>query len=161
MTNIMTTTSNSLELSRLIPANRAEVFAAWTVQDRMNWYCPEDMILVSADADVRVGGTFHASMQGGDGVVHTCHGVYLEIVTDQRLVFTHQWEGEKSRSIETRVTVEFADQAGGTLVSLTQEGFEDLKQVKDHERGWASTLEHLEKEFDGATLEESSERGAS
>jgi uncharacterized protein YndB with AHSA1/START domain len=76
----MSSTSKRLEVSRLIQAPREAVFQAWTVTDRMNWYCPEDMILVSATADVRVGGAFRASMQGQDGKVHTCYGTYQEIV---------------------------------------------------------------------------------
>ena len=154
----MTTHSNSLEISRLIPASRPEVFAAWTVHDRMNWYCPEDMILVSASADVRVGGSFRASMQGGDGAVHTYYETYLKIAPTKRLVFTHQWEGESAGPTETRVTVELADQDGGTMVTLKQEGFEDPQAAKDHEVGWASTLRNLENEFVGSVSEQSRAR---
>ena len=141
----MTHTQDSLEVSQQIPAKREQVFAAWAGPAPKDWFAPEDMQIVSAEADVRVGGKFRLSMKGQDGQVHTCYGKYEEVVPDQRVVFTHQWEGQKP--VETRVTVKFEDDGPGTKVTLQQEGFEDPAEAKGHAEGWASTLRSLAKQF--------------
>ncbi|HTF88853.1 MAG TPA: SRPBCC domain-containing protein [Planctomycetota bacterium] len=146
----MNTTTHSLEVTRLIPARRDEVFQAWTVRDRMNWYCPGDMFLLSATADVRVGGSFRETMQGEDGKVHVCSGTYLEIVPNERLVFTQRGDGKNP--VETLVTVEFIELDAGTVVALRQEGFEEAEDLVSHEENWETTLQNLEAEFSPGIL---------
>lgn len=141
----MTHTQDSLEISQQIPAKRDQVFEAWAGPGQKDWFKPEDMELVRADADVRVGGKFRVSMQGQDGQVHTCYGTYEEVVPNRRVVFTHQWVDKEP--VETRVTVKFEDEGTGTKVTLQQEGFEDPEEAKGHEEGWASTLRSLAKQF--------------
>lgn len=132
---------DKLFLSRWFRAKRAAVYAAWTEPEIMRkWFCPRDLLLVSAESDVRVGGLFRAEMTNGRET-HTVHGVYREVVPGQRLVFSHKWQ--EVDAVETLVTVEFADRDGGTLVSLTQEGFRNLESKKGHESGWESTFDSL------------------
>jgi len=131
-----------LSLSKWIRAERDRVFAAWTEPELMRqWFCPRDLTLVAAEADVRVGGRFHAAMSNGTET-YTVNGVYREVIAGQRLVFSHRWE--EQHAVETLVTVEFADRDGGTLVTLTHAGFRNQESAKGHEGGWQSTLEHLE-----------------
>jgi uncharacterized protein YndB with AHSA1/START domain len=131
-----------LQLNKWIRAKRDKVFAAWTEPEIMRqWFFPQEMTLVSAEADVRVGGRFRAAMSDGTQT-YTVTGSYHEVISGERLVFSHQWEEQDA--VETRVIVEFADQDGGTLVSITQEGFRSRESAKGHEGGWQSTLEHLE-----------------
>jgi uncharacterized protein YndB with AHSA1/START domain len=133
---------DKLVLSRLIRAERAAVYAAWTEPETIRkWFCPRDLQLVSAEADVRVGGRFRAEMSNGSET-HTVLGVYREIVPGQRLVFSHRWQ--ERDAVETLVTVEFADRDGGTLVSLTQEGFRNRASRDGHQGGWASTFDNLQ-----------------
>jgi len=141
----MTRTSDSIRVSRRIQAKRAKVFEAWTRPEKMGWFCPEDMKIVSANSDVRVGGKYRASMQGADGRVYTCFGTYKEIVPDEKVSFTHSWEGENP--VETLVVVRLEDRDGGTEVTVTQEGFAEPDEAKGHEGGWTSTLAHLAKQF--------------
>jgi uncharacterized protein YndB with AHSA1/START domain len=132
---------HQLSLSKWIRAKRDRVFAAWTEPEIMRqWFCPRELTLVSAEADVRVGGRFRAAMSNGSET-YTVHGTYREIIPGQRLVFSHQWEEHDAAT--TLVTVEFADQDGGTLVSLTHEGFRDQESTKGHEGGWESTFDSL------------------
>ena len=130
-----------LSLSKWIRAKRDKVFAAWTEPEIMRqWFCPRELTLVSAEADVRVGGRFRAAMSNGTQT-YTVNGTYREVVPGQRLVFSHLWEEQEA--VETLVTVEFEDRDGGTLVSLTHEGFRSDESAKGHEGGWSSTLENL------------------
>lgn len=132
---------HKLFLSKWIRAQRGAVYAAWTRPEIMRkWFCPRELKLVSAEADVRVGGRFYAVMSNGEET-HTVRGIYREVVPDRRLVFSHQWqEGDAAVTV---VTVEFFDQDGGTLVSLTHEGFRDQPSREGHIGGWQSTLESL------------------
>ena len=131
-----------LSMNKWIRAERDRVFAAWTEPELMRkWFCPRDLTLLAAEADVRVGGRFHAVMSNGRET-HTVNGVYREVIAGQRLVFSHRWEEQDA--VETLVTVEFADRDGGTLVTLTHAGFRSQESANGHEGGWQSTLEHLE-----------------
>ena len=145
----MTRTKNSLELTHEFAASRARVFEAWTRKEQMGWFSPIEMRVTAAEGDVKVGGNFRMSMKGEDGKVHTCYGTYEEIVPNERLVFTHQWEGENP--VETLVTVEFEDKAGDTEVTLQQEGFVDPEEAKGHEEGWMSAFEHLDAQLTKAS----------
>jgi uncharacterized protein YndB with AHSA1/START domain len=137
------TSEDKLFLSRWIKAERGAVYAAWTEPEIMRkWFCPRDLQLVSADADVRVGGRFRAEMSNGSET-HTVHGIYREVIPGQRLVFSHKWE--ERDAVETLVTVEFADRDGGTVVSLTHEGFSNLESRNGHGGGWASTFDNLQR----------------
>lgn len=133
---------DKLFVSKFIRAKREVVYAAWTEPEVMRqWFCPRDLQLVSAEADVRVGGRFRAEMSDGSET-HTVLGTYREVVPGQRLVFSHQWQ--ERDAVQTLVTVEFADRDGGTLVSLTHEGFRNRESVQGHEAGWESTFDSLQ-----------------
>ena len=74
-----TTTDTSLRLTRLIQADPAKVFEAWTVPQQLNqWSAPEPMG-VEAEVDLRVGGRYRLLMKGSDGGVFTAVGEYREI----------------------------------------------------------------------------------
>jgi uncharacterized protein YndB with AHSA1/START domain len=141
----MTTAEDRLEVTQLIPASRDRVYQAWTRHELMSWFCPEDMTVVEAEGDVRVGGEYRCVMRGADGQRHTCFGVYEDIVPDTRLAFTHSWE--ERDPVETHVAVDFLDRGGATKVWLTQTGFEDPDETLGHEHGWKSTLRHLAGQF--------------
>lgn len=133
---------DKLFISKFIRAKREVVYAAWTEPEVMRqWFCPRDLQLVSAEADVRVGGRFRAEMSNGSET-HTVHGTYREVVPGQRLVFSHQWQ--ERDAVQTLVTVEFVDRDGGTLVSLTHEGFRNRESAQGHETGWESTFDSLQ-----------------
>ena len=134
-------TSHDLKVTKHINAPRDKVFAAWTTPEIMkHWFFPIGMSVSNAESDVRVGGKFRATMTGEQGS-STVFGVYREIVAGERLVFTHSWDEGDRR--ETLVTVELADQDGGTLVTVTHAGLATRESAEGHERGWRSTLDNL------------------
>jgi len=141
----MLDTKKNLELRFHIPAKPEKVFEAWTRQEQMGWFCPEDMAVISAEADVKVRGKYRVSMKADTGKVYTFDGIYEEIVPNQKLVFTHRWE--ESEPIETQVTVEFAEAKGGTEVTIKHDDIPTEELAKRHEAGWTSTLRNLEKQF--------------
>jgi glutathione S-transferase len=140
-----TTTDKSLRLTRLIQADPATVFEAWTDPTKLTlWSAPEGMDL-EAEVDLRVGGRYRLLMKGSDGGVFTAVGVYREIDSPNRLSYTWKWEEPGNDHYDTLVTVEFHDRDGGTEVVLMHELFPDAEIAAKHDEGWASCLNRLEK----------------
>jgi len=135
----------NLEIHQRIPAMPEKVFQAWTHPEAMSWYCPEDMTVISAEADAKIHGKYRVSMRADTGKVYTFDGTYEEIIPNRKLVFTHQWE--EAEPVETVVTVEFAEHNGGTELTIKHNGIATEELAKGHEAGWTSTLRNLEKQF--------------
>ena len=80
-----------------------------------------------------------------DGVEHWLEGVYREVVPPERLVFTHAWlDAQKRPTIETLVTITFADRGGKTELTLRQTGLVSPASRAGHEEGWGSTFNRLQ-----------------
>ncbi|MBD3852490.1 MAG: SRPBCC domain-containing protein [Acidobacteria bacterium] len=144
-----TTTETSLRLTRLIQADPAAVFEAWTDPKQLNlWSAPEPMD-VEAEVDLRVGGRYRLLMKGSDGGVFAAVGEYREIDRPNRLSYTWKWEEAGNDHYDTLVTVEFHDRDGATEVVLTHELFPDAEIAGKHDEGWTSCLTRLEGVFAG------------
>ena len=137
--------SFELVLKREIAAPRERVFAAWTdVRQTGRWWAPRDFAILSCEMDLRAGGIWHRRMRAPSGAVVTKHGVYREIVTLERLVFTYITEGANGViDPETLVTVTFADLGGRTRLTLRHSAFETDAARTGHEGGWTSCLERF------------------
>jgi uncharacterized protein YndB with AHSA1/START domain len=120
MTTTQTTTAiegRDLVLTRVIDAPREKVFAAWTKPELLKqWFAPLPWTTPSAEMDVRVGGSSLIVMRGPDGKDIPCPGVYLEVVPNERLVFTDAFTKawEPSQKPFMTVILTFEDQAGKT-----------------------------------------------
>jgi uncharacterized protein YndB with AHSA1/START domain len=82
---------NDLELvlTRVIDAPRDKLFKCWTTPALLpRWFCPPPWKVSRATMDVRPGGASMVTMQGPNGEEMDNPGVYLEVVENERLVFT-------------------------------------------------------------------------
>jgi uncharacterized protein YndB with AHSA1/START domain len=139
---------DELEITRVFDAPRELVFSCWTEPSRMAlWHGPEGMEIEADVTDVREGGRYRVKMHAQDGQTHVVHGVYREIVANERLVMTHEWEEEGAP--ETIVTVTFADEGAKTRVTLRQSGFTTKSSRDGHVQGWESTFDRLERYLRG------------
>jgi uncharacterized protein YndB with AHSA1/START domain len=78
-----------LMLTRLIDAPPEKVYRAWTDPQLLKqWFAPLPYTTPVAELDVRPGGSAFIVMRGPDGKDLPNHGVYLEVVPNQRLVST-------------------------------------------------------------------------
>lgn len=139
-------TKPSLTLKRRIKASPAQVFSAWTDPKKIvHWFGPAETVAgsVQADMEVRPGGRYTMRFKTDDGESHQVGGVYREVVQDSRLVFTWAWHSTSER--ESLVTVTVAADGDGTMLTLHQEQFFDEKARDGHMRGWAGTLDKLER----------------
>ena len=78
----------SLTLKRRINALPEKVFAAWTDPEKIaRWFGPSQVKAgsVRADIDLRVGGRYRISFEGGDGEYFQVDGVYREVSPNARI----------------------------------------------------------------------------
>ena len=81
-----------LVLTRIIDAPREKVFRAWTDSELLKqWFAPLPYTTPVAELDVRPGGANFIVMRAPDGNDLPNHGVYLEVVENERLVFTNAY----------------------------------------------------------------------
>jgi uncharacterized protein YndB with AHSA1/START domain len=96
-----------------------------------------------AETDLRVGGRYHIGMQSPDGEMHNVSGVYREVVTNQKLVYTWAWKTTPER--ESLVTIALRALEGGTELTLKHEQFFDDAARDHHNQGWLGCLARLER----------------
>ncbi|MGZ5869747.1 MAG: SRPBCC family protein [Croceibacterium sp.] len=106
-----------LMLTRLIDAPREKVYRAWTDANLLKqWFAPLPYTTPMAELDVRPGGSAFIVMRGPDGKDLPNHGVYLEVVPNQRLVstdaYTKAWEPSEKPFMT--LTLTFEDEGGKT-----------------------------------------------
>src|SRR3954464_8378475 len=78
-----------LVLARMIDAPREKLFRAWTDPELLKqWFAPLPYTTPHAEMDVRPGGSSLTVMRGPDGNEFPNQGVYLEVIENERLVFT-------------------------------------------------------------------------
>lgn len=78
-----------LVLTRILNAPREKAYRCWTDPKLITqWFTPPPFTTPFAEMDVRAGGSSLITMRGPDGTEYPNRGVYLEVVPNQRLVFT-------------------------------------------------------------------------
>jgi uncharacterized protein YndB with AHSA1/START domain len=140
----------SLTLSRRYASPPARVFAAWTEPALIaQWWQPRPAAApTQAEIDLRVGGRYRIVMQATDGETLDVGGEYQVVETDRRLVFTWAWASTPQRV--SLVTVDFAADGDGTLLTLTHERFFDAAARDGHRGGWTTLLGTLALDLDDA-----------
>src|SRR4026209_1376629 len=126
----------SLEIKRLIPAPRDQVYAAWTDPAQLKeWFGPERVQTRNLIADVRVGGEFRWDLTDQEGKEVTISGDYREVEPGKKIVFTWRLEGDEDWKNHSTVTVEVFDREGGTDIRLTHEKLPNEASRDDHTQG--------------------------
>jgi uncharacterized protein YndB with AHSA1/START domain len=136
-----------LEMERLIPAPPERVFEYWTEPELVTkWFGPGDFDVPSSQLDLRPGGKWRTTIRSPEGKLRTVSGVYSTIERPRRLVFTWAWDDDEGvRGHETRVTVTFEPTPGGTRLRLVQEDFPSREVRDQHNSGWGSSLNKLQR----------------
>src|SRR5471030_1096336 len=113
----VSTSRRELMLTRLINAPREKVYRAWTDPNLLKqWFAPLPYTTPVAELDVRPGGASQIVMRGPDGKDMPNHGVYLEVVKNERLVFTdaHSTAWEPSAKPFMTVILTFENEGAKT-----------------------------------------------
>jgi uncharacterized protein YndB with AHSA1/START domain len=132
----------SLTLTERYAVPVEALFAAWIEPEQLRrWHAPGEMTVPELSVDLRPGGRFRIVMQNSAGEQHTVVGEYAEIVPNQRLAFSWQWEGSEHHS---RVSVDFkALDAASSELTLTHSGFADGEARDNHAQGWGGCFVNL------------------
>ena len=139
-----------LTLTRLFDAPRAKVFKAWTDPALLKqWFAPSPWTTPVAEMDVRPGGSSLMVMRGPDGTESLNRGVYLDVVENERLVFTNAYTEawEPSERPFMTVVLSFEDEAGGTRYTARVRHWtvadREAHETMGFHQGWAMCAEQL------------------
>ena len=138
---------NSVTLRRVIAADRARVFDAWTKPELIKqWSAPGDMVNPVVEVDLKEGGRYRIDMRAPDGREHRVTGVYRAIDPPRRLVYTWFWETNPSLG-EMLITVDFHERGSETEVVLEHSLLPTPEAAANHEKGWTGCLAKFERMF--------------
>jgi len=78
-----------LVLERVIDVPREKLYQCWTTPELLvQWFCPKPWYVSDVRQDVRTGGNSYLVMNGPNGERMPQPGVYLEVIPNEKLVFT-------------------------------------------------------------------------
>ena len=140
--------SDPLELgiTRLLPAPRPLVYAAFTDADELaKWWGPEGFTIPSLDFDPRVGARYKIEMQPPEGDSFFLTGEFREVDPPARLAFTFVWDPPDADDVETQVALSFRDLGESTEVDFTQGTFSTEPRLALHRDGWTDSFDKLER----------------
>jgi uncharacterized protein YndB with AHSA1/START domain len=116
----MIATERDLVLTRIIDAPREKLFKAWTDPELLKqWFAPLPYSTPVAELDVRPGGASLIVMRGPDGTEMPNRGVYLDVVANERLVFTDAFTRAWEPSEKPFMTVVLTFEANGSGTKYT------------------------------------------
>jgi uncharacterized protein YndB with AHSA1/START domain len=145
------TSDRDLVLTRLINAPREKVYRAWTEPALLKqFFAPKPYTTPVVELDVRPGGTSHVIMRDPQGNDMPCPGVYLEVVPNERIVFTDAytkaWEPSEKPFMTAILT--FENENGKTRYTARARHW-TVADREAHEKmgfhqGWGQVADQLE-----------------
>jgi uncharacterized protein YndB with AHSA1/START domain len=143
--------NRDLVLTRLIDAPPEKLFRAWTDPELLKqWFAPLPYTTPVAELDVRPGGANFIVMRGPDGVEMPNRGVYLEVVNNERIVFTNAYTKAWEPSDKPFMTVilTFKNEDGKTrytaLVQHWTIADRETHEKRGFHKGWGQCADQLE-----------------
>ncbi|MGN6307512.1 MAG: SRPBCC family protein [Mesorhizobium sp.] len=150
--DIAASSDRELVLARIIDAPRASIWRCWTESELVTqWFVPKPWSVPRAEMDVRPGGSSLIVMADPDGNEYPNPGVYLDVVPNEKLVFTDAftsaWQPSGKPFMVGIVTLEDAGEGRTRYVATarhwTVEDREQHEKMGFHE-GWGICAEQLE-----------------
>jgi uncharacterized protein YndB with AHSA1/START domain len=144
-----------LLLERSVDVPPHLVWAAWTTPELVTqWFAPRPWTTVRCEIDLRPGGRFHTTMRSPEGEEYPSDGCFLEVVENERLVFTSALGpgfrpagGEGADDLPFTAVISLAPAGDGTRYSALAM-HADIGTCKRHEEmgfhdGWGAALDQL------------------
>jgi uncharacterized protein YndB with AHSA1/START domain len=125
-------TDDQILITREFDAPKHLVYKAWTTPDLVSrWWNAKRGEVTIAEIDLRVGGTWRYVMVADDGSEVGFHGVYREIVPNERVVSTEVYEGasEAEQGEGTLNTATFEEADGRTTLTILVQA--PSKEIRD------------------------------
>jgi uncharacterized protein YndB with AHSA1/START domain len=143
-----------LVLERIVDVPRELVWMAWTTPEHLKrWFTPAPWTTVDCEIDLRPGGIFRTVMRspGGEDFPHV--GCYLEVLANERLVWTTALEpGFRPSSATSEVpvftaTITLEPHGTGTkytaLAMHKDEASRTTHEKMGFHEGWGTALDQL------------------
>jgi uncharacterized protein YndB with AHSA1/START domain len=143
-------TDEQILITREFDAPRHLVYRAWTTPELVKrWWSGRQGETTTVEIDLRVGGRWRYVMVAAGGVEVAFHGVYQEIVPNERIVTTQLFEvpgAPEDQGVLNVVT--FAEVGGRTVLTLLVQAHSrqerDMIMASGMEVGMQQQLELLE-----------------
>jgi uncharacterized protein YndB with AHSA1/START domain len=138
--------SNNIKLHRVFTAPVEKVFKAFSDGDAMAfWLPPYGFLCKVHQMDFEIGGSYKMSFVNfTTGNSHSFGGEYLEILPNQLLKYTNQFDDPNLPGRMT-TTIELKKVVCGTELFVTQEEIPDLIPVEMCYLGWQESLDKLKR----------------
>ena len=144
----------SLTLVRRIAARPSIVFEAMTTAEGVSaWFGPDDLPVIRAEMDARVGGAYRVRFRTLDGREHEACGEFLEVVPPRRIVMSWSWAfgGElDERGRISRIEIELTPIQDGTELTFTHADLRSEGSAKSHAGGWTGAFDKLVRHLESA-----------
>jgi uncharacterized protein YndB with AHSA1/START domain len=145
--------ATSLTYVRRIRATPAKVWNAFVdPRELVHWWGPDAGPTLSAETDVRVGGSYKVVFDTASGEQFESHGEYLELDPPRRLVMSFWFS--VNPQLRSRVTVSIVAVDDGVEVTVQHDGFSDEGLPTTHEEGWKGALAKLAARLESLTHRE-------
>lgn len=140
-----------LVLEREVNAPREILYMCWTTPEHLvHWFVPKPHRVTACDLDVRVGGRFNTTFNV-EGNEMQNNGVYLEVIPNEKLVFTDAYAEGWKPAPEPFMTaiLTFEDLGAGKTKYTAIARHRNHDTAKAHTDmgfydGWGTVVEQLE-----------------
>ena len=145
-----------LVLERITDVRRDLVWAAWTQPEHIKkWFTPAPWKTIDCEIDLRPGGIFRTVMQSPEGESFPGSGCYLEVIENEKLVWTsallpgYRPAPPKAGEFEFPFTAVITLEPHGTgtkytalVIHADREACQKHEQMKFHD-GWGKAFDQL------------------
>ena len=137
---------NKVTLHRVLSASPEKVFKAFSDADAMaSWFPPYGFVCKVHSLDFKVGGHYRMSFTNfGTGNSHSFGGQYLEIIPNELLKFSDQFD-DPNLPGQITTTITLKEVIGGAELVVVQEGIPDAIPVEMCYLGWQECLDKLKR----------------
>ena len=116
-------------------------------ENLLKWWGHEGMTITDHALDFSRPGPWSSVLMNAEGGIHKMSGAVLAVDPPRSVEFSWAWhDADDIRGHESTVRFETApDGTGGTHFRMTHSGLADEDSVANHQIGWASTFNKLER----------------
>lgn len=135
---------HTVRLHRVLTTRPEKVYRAFLEADALaKWLPPSGFACTVHHLEPKVGGTFKMSFRNfTTGESHSFGGEYLELVPNERLVYTDKFDNPNLPG-DILVTVTLRKVSSGTDLNIVQEGLPEVIPLEACYLGWQESLRNL------------------
>jgi uncharacterized protein YndB with AHSA1/START domain len=143
--------NTDLSFTRTLAVPRPLIWECWTTPKHIpHFFVPAPHKVTAVDIDLRVGGRFNATFDV-DGTVMDNKGVYLEVVPEEKLVFTDAytegWKPAPEPFMTAILLLADAPDGGTTYTAIARHRNPDSRKMHEDMGffdGWSTVVTQLE-----------------